>query len=283
MAQKWVNSIDFEEIGHKAKHLTSEDRLHDLGISDAMQEQIRGQIKQHSKLKEGSTKLKNLNLEEWDEEIRETFVMSMRRWGDGIIQDNDMGSSIKGMDDTITGKLLMQFRGFVTQAWSRHLVKGVKYHDQAFAQEVAFSMVTAWMVYEVQQRLTTMGRDDQDEILEERLTVKSRVANSISRSAFASFVPAIIEQIASPFLEDPIFHKTSGQNMAFFSPDGTPTFDILNDLMNIYGSSAALFDEEIDYTKGNARNALGVLPFGNNLFMKAFWEMMFIDELPEQH
>ncbi len=283
MAQKWVNSIDFEEIGHKGKKLTSADRLHDLGVSDEMQEQIKAQIKQHSKLKDGSTKLKNLNLEEWDEEIRDTFVMSMRRWGDGIIQDTDMGSSIKGLDDTITGKLLMQFRGFVTQAWSRHLVKGAKYHDAAFAQEVAFSMMTAALVFQAQQRLTTIGRDDRDEMLEERLSAGSVLANSISRSAFASVVPAIVDSIASPFMEHPIFYRTSGQATGIFSVDSTPTLDLFNDAYDVFGSAAALFDNEVDYTKGNARKLLGALPLGNHLAMKAFWEMMFIDYLPEQH
>jgi hypothetical protein len=283
MAQKWVNSIDFDEIGHKGKKLTSADRMHDLGISEEMQELIKGQIKQHSKLKEGSTKLKNLNLEEWDEGVRDTFVMSMRRWGDGIIQDNDMGSSHRWLDSSITGKVILQFRSFVLQAWSRHLVKGAKYKDFAFVQEMAFSMMTAAMVYEVQQRLTTLGRDDRDELLEDRLSNSARASNAFSRSAFASIVPAIAESLASPFIEDPIFHRTSGQGTGAFSLDATPSLDLLHDAWNVYGSSAALFDDEIDYTKGDARHLLGVLPFGNHILMKSFWETMFIDGLPEQH
>lgn len=301
MAQKWLNDalsattvtrtaeVDgvtstIASRTHRTQDTMSEARFNDLGISSEMRLRVEEQLRRHAVTNDNG-KLIRMPFENWDDmEAKEAFTYGMRRWGESMIQDPSMGSSWRYLDNNAMGKIVSQFRGFVIGAYAKHTLRGAKFADFQFAQEVMWSMAIGALVYETQQRLTTLGRSDRKKLLKERLTTEKVIANAFAKTAASSFLAPVMETLASPFLQgDGLTHRTSGLGQAI-SVDSTPAFKTLGALSGtIYGGAAALFDSKRDWNQADQRRLHSLLPMRNHILMQYFLEENFVSTKPKNH
>ena len=79
----------------------------------------------------------------WNPETAAKFGLAMFRYGRRVIQENDIGETafLRGFYDTNLGKIVFQFRGFITTAYSKHLLHGLRMADFQTTQAFLMSSV----------------------------------------------------------------------------------------------------------------------------------------------
>ena len=244
----------------------SKKRLASIGLDDKMLGRVLDQLRTHastenSKLFKGK-KLRKLNIEDWtDTEARDAFIASTYRMGRRIIQENDIGNTHQFMHGTV-GKILTQFRSFMLVAWAKQTLYNVHMADMRAFSSFALSTVFGGLAYGLQTTINSVGRDDQSEYLEKRLSPEKFAAAAFQRAAASSLVPAAIDTMWHGVLDyDPIFSGRS-TGLATSLVAGNPTVDALGKLGGIPGL-LKLGRDDREFSQDEYRNLVSLLPFSN--------------------
>lgn len=264
----------------KGTQFLSKKRLAHLGISEDLNERIKDQLKSFSRHSDEEG-LGDLNLDDWDDfEAKDALIAAVDRETRRVIQENDIGTLSNWMTHPAS-KILLQFRTFSIGSYSKHLLFGLNQKDAMAFQEFSASMVGALIGYIAKTHLASIGRDDREEYLEERLSKDALAAAAIYRSTHASFLPGVVDTVAQSSGYDPIFGYARNTGLSSGDLMANPTLDLFVDVMKGTGGTArAIIDPNYDFSQQQWRDLTGSLAFQNMLGIQNALNVIG-SELPE--
>lgn len=245
-------------IGHLKRKLSN------LGLSEDDVGLISKELKTHSVFEKSSLGFKKelslLNLDKWDADIRDKFILGVRRWSTKVIQENDIGNLNKLMTTT-SGQLLTQFRTFMFGAWTKQFLSGLNdAHWHSYASW-ALSMFWGGVAYMAQTGLNSIGQGS--DYLDQRLSVDEIAKASFQRAGFASLMPATIDSISGLLGQDPLFSYGRTTGLASSVLMGNPTIDLINDTYTSIGNVSDWVLTDDPLSQGEIRKGKSLLPYQN--------------------
>ncbi|QDB99517.1 hypothetical protein [Mesorhizobium sp. 8] len=261
-------------------------RLADLGLDPGMAKRIAAQFNQpgnfeYAKGVLSGRKVVRAHFDRWsDPEAREAFIRATRRMATQIIQENDIGNFHRYISSPL-GKVMIQFRTFVLAAYEKQTLRSLHMRDGRELAVVLSSMVTAALVYAVQENLKAIGRSDRDEYLERRLSWGNLALAGFARTGHSSLLPMAWDTGPSTILwGEPTFDfRTTGQPMQGVT--GNPTVGFANDVIGAMSSVARPAIEGRSMSQEEARAVQRLAPFQNFLPLSALFNSL-ISGLPER-
>lgn len=279
IVQKFAN-MAAEGVEYQGK------RLADLGLDPGMAKRIADQFNapgnfEYTKGVLSGRKVVRAHFDRWsDLEAREAFIRATRRMATQIIQENDIGNFHRYISSPL-GKVMVQFRTFVLAAYEKQAMRALHIRDPRELLVVLSSMVTAALVYAVQENLKAIGRSDRDEYLERRLSWNNLALAGFARTGHASLLPMAWDTGPSTVLwGEPTFDfRTTGQPMQGVT--GNPSVGFANDVIGAARSIARPVIEDRSMSQEEARALQRVAPFQNFLPVTALLNSL-IRGLPEK-
>lgn len=259
-------------------------RMRTLGLTDEMQERVMEQLRKNAGkvAMESGRKADVLNLKSWDDgPAKEAFVNAMYRWSSRMVQRNFIGE-MPGWMNTPLGQIMGQFRSFVFTAYEKQLLQGLNAADRQTALSFMWSMTFGGAAYMAQTYLNSMGRDDQDDYLEERLSPANLGLSAFQRAGFASILPGIVDtgnKYLNPMLDEGIFSYGRSTGLATNFITGNPTYNLATSLSSLVTSTIRTPRDDWDFSGTDVRNAFGVAAFGNMWGMRNL-EAMIAEDKP---
>ncbi|MBO9589451.1 phage tail tip lysozyme [Devosia sp.] len=253
-------------------------RLLALGLDDAMTERVFESIRNNAEFHPGSNRLAGMNFDRWDDqEALAAFEGAAYRLARTMVQENDPGQFAVWMSHPLA-RTLLQFRSFTIGAWSKQLHQGLNMRDRTTAMQWISTTFLASMVYTARTYANSIGRSDQQEYLEKRLSVQAIAAGGIQNSNFFSLLAPAIDTAMKATGNAPIFIGRNTQQASDIW-GGIPTVDLYN---SVSEGLAAAFQAG---TKGglsqtDVRSMLRVLPFQNAMGVTQMFNGM-VRGLPE--
>ena len=275
---------NFTDMAYGARRANM-DRLKGLGIDERMSERIFEHIRSDRVSKVESAlfnnrKIKKPNLHLWEPDVREAFLRAITRSARQSIQQNDIGNLNRYMTKTSV-QVITQFRTFALVSYEKQFLHNIAARDAQAAMAMLYSTYFAGLSYAAQTGINSIGRDDRDEFLEERLSYDEIAKAAFQRSSYASLFPAMIDTGAMFFIEDPIFAygRTTGLSSNLLS--GIPAVDFIDDSYKAAtGASQALFNPDVQWSKGHQRAFNSIIPFQNATGIRNAFNYM-VDLAPE--
>ena len=264
-----IKSINFARLGKGTRQQDIARRMKSLGLDDAMSQRVFDQIRENAVLAPSgffgnSRKVRRINLEQWaDEDARDAFVFAISRWTRQSIQQNDVGNLNIHMTGTL-GKILTQFRTFMLVSYAKQFLHNINRRDFAAFQGMMYSVLFGGLAYTLQTHVNSIGRDDKELFLEDRLSITEIGKAAFQRAGWFSLFPAGIDTARSLAGEDPMFAygRTTGLASNLFR--GIPLVDLVDNASRVVvGGSRVLFNDEYQWSRGQQR-ALNSLVFFQN-------------------
>ena len=243
-------------------------RLAGLGLNEDMSERVFNQIKEHAVTMKSpffrNQKLRQTNMEEWaDIEARDAFTVAVVRMTRRSIQQNDLGNLNKYMTGTM-GKLILQFRTFMLVSYAKQTLHAMTARDLQAVGAFAATTLFAGASYTAQTYINSLGRDDRDKFLSERLNPVEIGKAAFQRSSYASLVPAVIDTGALFYTNEPVFAYGRSTGLASNLISGIPTVDLANKMDKVIrGGSRSLLNPDLQWSKSHQRATNSLLFFNN--------------------
>lgn len=295
LSKRLATTIAFNKL---AKHATGElalkaddlKRYRNIGFTDEDLTKIFDSVKKNSTFIEGGLtgrRIRRLNIDDWkDQDLANKLSLNMGRYLGRIVQENNYGEMIGYLKlaDSTLGKTLMQFRTFVSVAYSKQLLHGLHMRDLNFFTAFFGSMFFASLAYvaQIYAQAAGKGTAERQNFLEEKLDPASIAKATFQRSTYSTLIPPAVDALRYANGFDPIFnYRTSGLDINLWT--GNPTVSLFNNAANAYkGVASSVSQDDYDLSKRDVYNVLRILPFQNMLGVRNVLQYM-IDEsdLPE--
>jgi len=268
MAVQTITDLAFTSRKLSAK------RLAGLGLDEDMTRKVLDQIRENAVTTPSAffknRKVKSINLSNWqDEAARDAFVLAISRWTRRSIQQNDVGNLNKYMTTT-WGKLLTQFRTFMLVSYEKQTLNLLSAKDFRAATAMYTSVFFAGASYIGQTSLNAQFREDKQEYLDERLSVKEIGKAAFQRSSWASLIPAMVDSGALFYLDQPVFAYGRTTGLASNLVTGVPVVDLGQKAHTVItGGSRALLNPDYQWSQSQQRALNSIAPLQNALGIKA--------------
>ncbi|WP_422049734.1 hypothetical protein [Shimia sp.] len=248
----------------------SDNRLRVMGVSEDMHGRIQEQMRKHVDQSRGmlGKKVKRINIEKWDDlDAKNAFINGVDRWAKKSIQENDIGNMPDFMSYEL-GKTIGQFRSFMMAAYVKQTLAGIHNRDWETFSAFTTSMFFGGLFYAAQQNINSIGRDDREDFLEQRLNPQALAEASFQRAAFSSVIPLAFDTGREAFGLDPIFDFRSSGLRGGGGPVGAtlgnPTGDLIDGVFRATGGMAqAAFSSDYDFSQKDAKAVAKVIMFQN--------------------
>ncbi|MCL6286002.1 hypothetical protein M3P21_21025 [Ruegeria sp. 2012CJ41-6] len=196
-------------------------RLRVMGISEELHPRIQEQLRKHVDQSTGmlGKKVNRVNIHKWDDvDAKNAFINGVDRWAKKSIQENDIGNMPDFMSKE-AGKTIAQFRSFMLAAYVKQTLSGLHHRDWETASAFLTTMFFGGLFYVGQTHVNSLGREDRDEYLKDRLAPESLGKAAFQRSGFSSVVPLAADMVATTAGLDPVFDfRSSGLKSGGVSP-----------------------------------------------------------------
>ena len=251
--------------------------LGEMGFTGKLRKDIFEQIRKHVITKDSKVfgkSMQKINIEAWDPAIRDAFIIGVKRHTNTIVQRATMGDKVgvmfgdKLMQHTIAGKLGLEMKGYVVNAWSKQLGRALTRRDLYSLGMFSTQMTLGALAYMAQVH-TNYPHDarKRGELLQMDKIAKATFA----RSSMASWLPQLIDSGAVTGLYDKQFSHARSSGLASGIVQGAPIFDLLDTTVGLLGVPGAMMGLN-DITPGAAKNAMRALPLHNVLGLRALME-----------
>ena len=271
------------EAAFKNKTLSVK-RLRGLGLDEDMTNRVYEQLRKNATRVPSANfkklKTRAINLADWDDvEARNAFGVAIARWSRRSIQENDIGNLNRYMTSTM-GKLILQFRTFMIVSWSKQFQHGFSANDWRGWSGFMYSSMFAGLGYYTQTQVNSIGRENRDEYLEERLSSGEIAKQMFARSTWASFLPAIIDSGAAFLHDEPVFaySRSTGLDQRF-SLSSVPSVDLAFDAFDSATGAARAMQDDYQFSRGQGRALRSILPLQNVVGIKTALDLL-VDDLP---
>jgi len=258
-------------------------RYKNIGFSEEELQAVFKSIREKSTFIEGGLtgrKIRRLNIDQWDDQdLVNKMSLYMSRHLRRIIQENNYGEMLAIGSDSALGKTMLQFRNFVTTAYSKQLLHGLHMRDFTFFSAAMSSTFIAALVYIAQTHIQAIGKSDNEkkEFLESRLNLSTIGRAAFQRSTYSTLLPTFIDTGTNLFGIEPMFnYRSSGLDINLVT--GNPSYRLIEKGWGaVKGIGTALADDEYDFSKQSLYKIKAILPFQNMLGVTNILQYM-IDE-----
>lgn len=217
-------------------------RLSVMGISEELHPRIQEQLRKHVDESTGmlGRKVKRINIEKWDDlEAKNAFINGVDRWAKKSVQENDIGNMPDFMSYEL-GKTIGQFRSFMMAAYVKQTLAGMHMRDWETASAFLGSMFFGGLFYVGQTHVNSLGRDDREQYLEDRLNPTNLANAAFQRAAFSSVIPMTADIVGNAMGFDPTFDfRSSGLKSGGATPSelilSNPTGDLVDGASRAFG------------------------------------------------
>lgn len=275
---------NFTDMAYGTRKINME-RLLGLGIDQPMANRIFEHLTSDRVVSVPSTlfrnrKIKRVNFDLWEDDVREAFLNAVFRQSRQAVQQNDFGNLNRYMTKTNV-QLFTQFRTFTLVAYEKQLMHNIAAKDGQATLAMLYSTFFAGSAYVLQTTLNSVGREDQEEFLEERLSNKAIAAAAFQRASYATLVPAMIDTGAMFIMDDPIFAYGRSTGLSSNLIQGIPAVDLVDDVFKAStGVSKALLNPDVQWSQGHQKAFNSVLFMQNATGIRNGLEYM-VDIMPE--
>jgi len=261
-------------------------RYKNIGFSEDELQSVFKNIRQNSSFIEGGLtgrKIRRLNVDQWkDQDLVNKMSLYMNRHLRRVIQENNYGEMVAMGADGSIGKTLLQFRNFITTAYSKQLLHGLHMFDLTAFNSAMSSAMIASLVYIAQNYVQAQGmsKSKREEFLEKRLSPRAIGRATFQRSTYSTLLPAVFDTGAFYLGQDPWFnYRSSGLDINLWT--GNPTYSLAEKLLGrsgaLRGIARSILDDEYDFSKRDAYKLKSVLPYQNMVGITNILQFM-IDE-----
>jgi hypothetical protein len=240
---------EFALAAAKGKLPFSKIKRQQLGISDEMGARIVNTLNNPKIVtKNPNGTVKNLNIEKWDEEVREAFASIGHRDARTNVQESDLSTSNRLLKSTQIGRSMFQFLNFtfssMEQQTQRLAVRTMNGDAGAVAKLLTASLGMGALMYAARVQLNAAGRSDREEYIEERMTTANLLQGAASQIGMLSIFNYITQMTTGVL---------NGNSYAITPP-------LASLLVNGGSTIKNLFDDE-DATESEWRKGLRLFPY----------------------
>jgi hypothetical protein len=246
-------------------------RLRVMGISEELHPRIQEQLRKHVDQSTGmlGKQVNRLNIHKWDDlDAKNAFINGVDRWAKKSVQENDIGNMPDFMSYEL-GKTIGQFRSFMMAAYVKQTLAALHVRDWEVASAFLTSMFFGGLFYVGQTYVNSIGREDREEFLEDRLSPEKLPNAAFQRAAFSSVIPMAADAVLNTVGIDPVFDfRSSGlqsggltlTELALSNPSG----DLVDGTVRAFGGiTQGLFNPDYDFSEQDFKAAAKVLVFQN--------------------
>ena len=241
--------------------------LKELGLSSAQMEMIKKEMMVEGRRKSGfMDRTVSLGLDQWDPDTADLFVSAMVRKNGRDVQKSLVGEDMVMLDHPVA-KILFQFRRFGLTSFIKHTHHDIYQMKQGnwgtTSLGIMYSSILAGLAYSSRTYVQSVGRDDQDAFLEERLAPEAVIANAVNYTPFMGMPVQGWNTAASVGFVPPIpIFRSSGDS---FEPYMNPTFSNVTRL-GTFGRAVSPWGDDQDM-KAAAYHGSRLLPWNNTIPM----------------
>lgn len=209
----------------------------------------------------GKYKVKSFDFSQAEDQgIVDKFVMALRRNTDSMVQRQTF-SEMPAWMNTNMGKVLSQFRVFTMVAKSKQLAAGLARGDGVEAVNVISGSGLAMMGYTLQSYYRSFSHEDPQAYYESKTgDTEKLIKAAVSRSGYASVLPALIDLAGSTFGGEGVFDpsaRTTGQ--ALHPAYGSTIWSNSQKVQRALSNSVDGMFKDRDFTQGDMRNIMGLI------------------------
>ena len=237
----------------QGKQPFSKIKMEQLGIDADMQSAIFENIKKHATTRSNGKVLQSLNIDRWDEDVREVFSLSVYREATQNVQEMNLGS-VNGAFRSEWGKTVTQFLSFPLAALEQQTMRlGVRarHGDISVGKVIMGSMFMGSLMYMAKVQMAAVGRSDADEYIKERMSMGNFTKGSMEMIGVASIF-GYIAQVTTGMM--------NGNSYSLTPP-------ALGMASNAVQAAANALGED-DMTEGEWRKSLRLAPFSSLYLVK---------------
>ena len=215
-----------------------------LGLSEEMSARIQATIRSDAVIKNANGTVKKLNLDQWDDDVREAFQAAGFKDARQNVQEANIASTNRFMR-TEFGKTFFQFLSFTMSSMEQQTQRlGVRLGagDMAVAKVIASATFMGGLMYATRIQLNAMGRSDADEYIKENMSPERWATGALNQIGAVSLFSYIIQLSTGAM---------NGNTYAITPPAFSIVQAALKSGKNIW---------EGDMTEGEYRTLLRILP-----------------------
>ena len=258
-------------------------RFRQLGLSDDMIAKISKELRDHTTFESSmfyrNGKIGRLNMNNWgDLEARAHFEQAMYRFTKKLVQDHTLGNSWKFMRDPVLATIF-QFRPFMFQAWSNHMLYNVHMRDPAALLNFTWAVTWAAAIRALQVQALAIGRPDAAEWKEKELSPLKLGTVGFQRAAWSSLIPSAIDTPLNALGQGGLFNeRNSGLASSFFD---NPTMGFERTMRRGIGGMVNSFVDGRELSQPEYKALVSMLPFSNGMAIQIPLQVM-ISGAPER-
>lgn len=258
--QKWL------DIARSGK-LPSAARLADMGLTAAEAQSIVGQMNQHATSKPGlfGRQIIAANLDQWEPEVRASYIAAMDRFSRSAVVRTDIGQMSRWMT-TDLGKTIIQFRTYNITAYEKNLLRNGRARDYQTFRTWAMNTLAGGLFYTAVEYINSLGRADASEYREKRLAPDMIARGAFQRAGYSTFLPGMIDSAIAPFGTALFDTRTSGLSSGLVR--GIPTVDAIENAFAAARGVARPVRTDYQFSQGDFRGIRRTIPFQNALIVK---------------
>jgi len=271
--------------------LTASDiaRYKNIGFTDIDLQSVLKNIREKSSFVEGGLtgrKIRRLNVDQWgDQDLVNRMSLYMSRHLKRVVQEANYGEMVAIGADSSTGKLLLQFRNFMLNAYGKQLVHGLHMKDFTAFSAAMSSVFIASLVYVAQTYVQSIGkgRQQKEDFLDKQLDSKAIARAAFQRSTYSTIFPTLVDTGAYFSGFNPLFnYRTTGLDANIIT--GNPSYTLFANAGNaVRNTGKAIFDDQYDFSKSDANKWLRILPYQNMLGIKNVMQYLIdASDLPQK-
>lgn len=177
-------------------------RIIDAGFKEETAERIRAQIAKYAKDEQGNllasengfrgNDIFDLGIREWDDQkLAREFMGNVERLTGQLVQRDFVGETSKWMYGDMA-RLAMSMRGYSIKSMQKQLLRNAYIMDAVTVNTFAAASAMSTMSYVARSYVNSIGREDQDEFLEKRLSGDALVQGMLTYHTFGGVLPDIM-------------------------------------------------------------------------------------------
>lgn len=237
---------EFALAARKGKLPFSAIKRQQLGITDEMGNKILKVMNSNLVERFPNGTIKKLNIEKWNEDVREAFSAFGFKDARTNVQETNIGSTNRWMKSSQMGRTMFQFMNFTLgslEQQSQRLGVRAANKDITVAKVLLSAAAMGALMYVARTQLNAMGRGDADEYIKERMKPANWAGGALSQIGAASMFSYIYQLTTGAM---------SGNSYAITPP-------AVSIVQNVFSSAANI--AEGDMTENEFRKALRILPY----------------------
>lgn len=252
-------------------------RLADAGFTERSMKSIKSQFDAHAEYRNGE--LYNMNLSKWNPDDAFDFTTNIERLSGQLIQRDFVGETATWMHGDM-GRLFLSLRGYSVKAFNKQLVRNVKIADAVTAQAFIYGTAFSTASYIAKAHVVSLGRDDREEFLKERLTGAALAQGVIGYVGLGAFGAELLRPLASWAGEagEAGAVRSAGNVVVAALPGLAPLDRALTFVGNVGTTAGSTLrgSDSNDWTAARTRQAVGT--FGGNSLLVALPLNIAVDD-----